>query len=96
MVQIMAALGLVEIGDKDSIPLIIDAGNKMPAEPAATMAEALVYFDDHKHKAPSTSSFLKIWPKSFAMRGPTAEGRSARAHSSKARHPMIRPNMSPC
>jgi PBS lyase HEAT-like repeat len=38
-VQIMAALGLAEIGDKDSIPLIIDAGNKMPAEPAATMAE---------------------------------------------------------
>jgi hypothetical protein len=41
----------------------------------------------HKHKAPSTSSFLKIWPKSFAMRAPTAEGRSARTHSSKARHP---------
>jgi hypothetical protein len=74
MVQIMAALGLAEIGDKDSIPLIIDAGNKMPAEPAATMAEALVYFDDHKHKAPVD----KFLPKDMAeiVRDARANGRA--------------------
>jgi hypothetical protein len=47
MVEIFAALGLAEIGDKDSIPFIIEACRKAPAEPAAAMARALVYFDDN-------------------------------------------------
>jgi hypothetical protein len=51
MVQIMAALGLAEIGDKASIHSIIDACKKAPADPAAAMAEALIYFDDPEAQA---------------------------------------------
>jgi len=48
MIEIMAATGLAEIGDKDSIPLIVDACRKAPAEAAAVIAEkSLVYFDDN-------------------------------------------------
>jgi hypothetical protein len=73
MVQIMAALGLVEIGDKDSIPLIIAACNKMPAEPAATVAEALVYFDDPQ----AQSAVDKFLTKDMAkiVRDARADGR---------------------
>jgi HEAT repeats len=46
MIETMAALGLAEIQDKDSIPLIIEACKRAPAEAAAVMAESLVYFDD--------------------------------------------------
>ena len=46
MVEIAAAMGLAEIGDKDSIPFIIDACKKVPAEAAAAIAESLVYFND--------------------------------------------------
>jgi hypothetical protein len=46
MIEIAGAMGLAEIGDKDSIPLIIDACRKAPAEPASVIAEALIYFDD--------------------------------------------------
>jgi HEAT repeat protein len=46
MIEIMAAMGLAEIGDKDSIPLIVDACRKAPADAAAIIAESLVYFDD--------------------------------------------------
>jgi hypothetical protein len=45
MIEIMAALGLAEIGDKDSIPLIIEACSKAPADAAAAIAESLIYFD---------------------------------------------------
>jgi len=45
MIQIMAATGLAEIGDKSSIPWIIDACRKSPAN-AEAIAQALVYFDD--------------------------------------------------
>lgn len=47
MLEIFAALGLAEIGDKDSIPFIIEACRKAPAEPATVIARALVYFDDN-------------------------------------------------
>lgn len=47
MIEIAAAMGLAEIGDKDSIPLIIEACKKAPAEAAAVIAESLVYFDDN-------------------------------------------------
>jgi hypothetical protein len=46
MIEIFAAMGLAEIGDKESIPLIIEACKRAPAEPAAAIAESLVYFDD--------------------------------------------------
>ena len=45
MIEIMAALGLAEVVNKDSIPLIIEACSKAPAEVAATIAESLIYFD---------------------------------------------------
>jgi HEAT repeats len=47
MVEIAAAMGLAEIGDKESIPFIIDACRKAPADVAAVIARALVYFDDN-------------------------------------------------
>ena len=47
MIQIFAAKGLAEIGDKDSIPLIIEACKNAPTDAAAVIAESLVYFDDN-------------------------------------------------
>ena len=47
MIEIAAAMGLAEIGDKDSIPLIVDACRKAPADAAAVIAKSLVYFDDN-------------------------------------------------
>jgi hypothetical protein len=46
MIANQAALGLAMIGDKDSIPLIIEACKRAPAEGAAEIALSLVYFDD--------------------------------------------------
>jgi hypothetical protein len=44
-IEIIAALGLADFVDKGSIPLIIiEACSKAPAEAAAAIAEALVYF----------------------------------------------------
>jgi HEAT repeat protein len=46
MIQIFAAEGLAQMKDKDSIPLIIAACQRAPAEAAAAIARSLVYFDD--------------------------------------------------
>jgi hypothetical protein len=46
MIEMVAAQGLAEMQDKDSIALIIDACKRSPAEAAAVTAESLVYFDD--------------------------------------------------
>jgi hypothetical protein len=46
-IEMAAAMGLAEIGDKESIPLIIEACRRAPAEAAAVIAEPLVYFDDN-------------------------------------------------
>jgi len=45
-IEIAAAMGLAEIQDKGSIPSIIEACKKAPAEVAAVMARSLVYFDE--------------------------------------------------
>jgi hypothetical protein len=45
-IEAMAALGLAEIGDNDSIPFIVEACKRAPADAAAAIAQALVYFDD--------------------------------------------------
>jgi hypothetical protein len=45
-IEALAAAALAEIGDKESIPSIIEACKRAPAEPAAGIAESLVYFDD--------------------------------------------------
>jgi HEAT repeats len=52
MIQILAAMGLAEIQDYDSIPHIIEACRKAPAEVSQAMAaESLVYFDDNSAQA---------------------------------------------
>jgi hypothetical protein len=45
-IEIAAALGLAQIGDSSSVPFIVTACRKAPAEVASAMAEALIYFDD--------------------------------------------------
>jgi len=44
-VEAAAADGLADLGDKASIPLIIEACSRAPADAAAVMARSLVYFD---------------------------------------------------
>jgi len=46
MIEISGAEGLAELQDTESIPLIIEACKRAPAEPAGVIAESLVYFDD--------------------------------------------------
>lgn len=46
VVQTEAARGLVTLGDSESIPLIIEACKRAPADTAAAIASPLVYFDD--------------------------------------------------
>ena len=45
MIQTAGTMGLAEMQDKTSIPLIIEACKKAPAEAAEVMARSLVYFD---------------------------------------------------
>jgi HEAT repeat protein len=45
-IEYMAALGLAELQDKDSIPLILQACKIAPEAVAPAIAESLVYFDD--------------------------------------------------
>jgi HEAT repeat protein len=47
LTEIAAAMGLAELHDKESIPLIIEACKKASPEIAAVIAESLVYFDDN-------------------------------------------------
>lgn len=51
MIQSAAAEGLAAIQDRESIPLIIDAVKKAPAEAGAVIARSLVYFDDPEAQA---------------------------------------------
>jgi PBS lyase HEAT-like repeat len=46
MIQEVAAKGLAFLQDKESIPLIIGACQLAPADMAAVIAEALIFFDD--------------------------------------------------
>ena len=48
LVQSSSADGLAQIGDEASVPLIIEACRKAPADAAAVIARALVYFDDRE------------------------------------------------
>jgi hypothetical protein len=79
-VEIAAALGLAEIGDKDSIPFIIEACKKAPADVAAVIAESLIYFDSTE----AQSAVDKFIPKHLAD-----IYRDARAHGQKT--PMSPP-----
>jgi hypothetical protein len=46
LIENAAAKGLAEVQDAASVPLIIGACKKAPAEAASAIAESLVYFDD--------------------------------------------------
>src|SRR5260370_39289585 len=59
MIEIMGAMGLAKIQDKESIPWIIEACRRAPAEAAAVIAESLIYFDDLKHNVRSTNIFRR-------------------------------------
>jgi hypothetical protein len=45
MIENQAALGLAEAQDVDSIPLIVMACKRAPAEAAGLIAVSLIYFD---------------------------------------------------
>jgi len=45
-IEIFAAMGLAEIQDHNSVPLIIEDCRKAPAEVATAIAQSLVYFDE--------------------------------------------------
>jgi HEAT repeats len=79
-VEIAAALGLAEIGDKDSIPFITEACKKAPADVASVIAESLIYFDSTE----AQSAVDKFIPKHLAD-----IYRDARAHGQKT--PMSPP-----
>ncbi|MBV9762495.1 MAG: hypothetical protein JO340_18185, partial [Acidobacteriaceae bacterium] len=49
--EIIAADGLVDLQDKASIPLIVDACQRAPAEVAQGMARDLLKFDDPRAQA---------------------------------------------
>jgi PBS lyase HEAT-like repeat len=46
MIAVWAAKGLVQIQDKDSIPLIIAACQRAPTGYASEIAKSLIWFDD--------------------------------------------------
>ena len=74
MIEVAAAIGLAETQDKDSIPLIIEACQKAPAEAAAVMAKSLVFFDDPQAQS-AVDTFI---PKDMAK-----QDREARAKGEK-------------
>ena len=45
-IQVFAAMALAQLQDRNSVPLIIEACQKAPAEVAAGIAQSLVFFDD--------------------------------------------------
>ena len=73
-IEIAAAMGLAEIGDNNSIPFIVEACKRAPAEAAAAIAQALVYFDD----AAAQSAVDQYIPKDIAK-----IYRDAKAHGKK-------------
>ena len=74
MIEIAAALGVAEIGDKDSIPFIIEACKKAPSDVAAVIAKSLIYFDS----AEAQSAVDKFIPRHLADMY-----RDARTHGEK-------------
>jgi hypothetical protein len=73
MIEVVAAEGLAELQDRESIPLIIGACQRAPAEMASVIAESLVYFD-----SPEAQRAVDTYvPKETAMalRQSTAQGK---------------------
>ena len=72
-IETAAAMGLAEVHDRDSIPLIIEACKRAPGAAAPGIAESLVYFDD----AQAQSTVDKYVPKERAkiLRDSVAQGK---------------------
>ena len=51
LIATWGAMGLAEIRDKESIPLIVAAAKRAPAGAGASIAEPLIYFDDDRAQA---------------------------------------------
>jgi len=74
MIEVAAATGLAQVQDKNSIPLIIEACWRAPADAATAIAGSLVFFDD-----PQAQSAVDTYmPKEFAK-----ASREARAQGKK-------------
>ena len=73
LIETAAALALAEVGDKESIPLIVAACQKAPAEAASSIARALVYFDDAT--AQSTADKYMGKARADQLRQARAEGK---------------------
>jgi hypothetical protein len=65
MIEIAAAMGLAEIRDQDSIPLIIEACKRAPPDAASVIAESLVYFDDPRAQSAVDTYMPKDLAKTF-------------------------------
>jgi HEAT repeat protein len=65
-IQVAAAVGLAELQDRDSIPLIVDACKNAPPEIASTIAFfALVSFDDPRAQSAASIYLTKEQISSF-------------------------------
>jgi HEAT repeat protein len=64
LIQAFAAKGLALVQDKESIPLIIEACRKAPADVSVAIAQALPYFDDDPLAQRAANTFL---PKEMAV-----------------------------
>jgi len=73
MIEMVAAQGLAEIQDTDSIPLIIEACKRAPAEAASVIAESLVYFDDRDAQRAVDAYIAK--DRAQMLRGAKAQGK---------------------
>jgi hypothetical protein len=51
LIVIVSAQGLARLQDKRAIPLLIEAGRRVPAEVALGVAQALVFFDEPRAQA---------------------------------------------
>lgn len=72
MIAVWAARGLVQIQDKDSIPLIIAACKRTPTGYASEIAKSLIWFDDPRAQTAVDTYMPKEHAKLF--RGARAQG----------------------
>ena len=73
MIAAMAAKGLAQSQDKESIPLIVEACRRAPSDAVMAIADSLIYFDDPKAQN-AADTYL---PKQYAdsMREAKAQGK---------------------
>jgi hypothetical protein len=74
LIAAMAAKGLAVIQDKGSIPFIVEACKRAPADAAAAIADSLIYFDDSQAQSAADTYLTKEYAE--AMRGARANGKT--------------------